>query len=1693
MKKLMTSTIIVLPLLILAIMLVSGAIMSLITHIYVENVEFVQNDTLVLVMENESLPPSEQLLVNVFPLKADNRDVFYTVGDESIAAVDENGVVTAKFYGETYITVTSVENKAASAQRKLIITDKSVHKIVLGSGIKTEMYEGETQSLSVSIYPQEAENRLIHWQSSDERILHVGENGVIQSVGAGKATVTAISDDNEQVTDGIEIMCYKQVTGVSFDKSVVVTSLDSSVFPEVKPVPSDAFVKLAYSSGDDKIASVDQTGKITFHKAGKVKIYVHATDFGGKIIDAAKEYISTNGYFIPPLFTVKDYSVDYDDYGTETPLPVEFTIAPDGAYRKVTSIVCDPADQLAFDESAMTFRFAKEMPVGKTYVDVIVHATVYDAETHDVTEKYEDKFRVNVSRDATNVEASYNGTVAANIQTKLDRLTFTTLKSAEATLVNVLVYPENHTNTIKYELIDGENIAKIENGALSFSKEGTAKVKISLLNAKGEETAAMELSVTYTPPEPGDVEVKVQEQGSIVQTSLNIFGEGESAKDSGVIYFTKPADTDVEYAVTKGQDIVKLIKPEGEEGNYKIEPLKGGFAEVQITATQNTPSGLMLAASGERVWTIQVYVDLPVKAEDFEITFNGQPCANTFRTSLAKVGYHVELKDRNGSSEGKELTVTLANSSEKVGGHSHSGEVIFTTSDEIAFMFGVSYTDQVPEQHRKEGVGLASVSRSVSTTRGKLDEAPKIKNGEQEIGLEEHLTFGNIGDTITLKVEGPYHPSDFVLQDNLPTIVGNECVTVKVSEDGTITLTSTDLCENKDMILTVGGVTFKLIVTVQAKADRIAVVCCDQTLEEGKTYQTLLSKLTFTVTIGREDGKDPTNPNVEYRIGEEGAWTLAVLVDGKITLEIKDGESTIYFRSQDEGADIDLKFSKVKPDDFGLQVSYVDAKGNEVVIEKIESAKDAKLRTYVLPAVIQNRLLMKVLLNEDYLGKFGTDADDDFKNLFTTEFDEEKDITITHEAMSGTIILSFMAQSFEKDVEIKCGDVKIILQLERVNLASVELTGFDSGKDSDVYRGYQQVRVFAKHSDYDGKQVDYYKIPYLAVSDIEKKTPVPPEHVHWEMKKVKDGEEDEVLASQRGKVVTVGDKTYKIVPEEGNEGGTSYVLEDQDGKIVSGQEGKNPENIPWVDVFSEAGFSRIYFGNFKGLSEVDVQNDYFGNFGEKEDWQKVGQQPDDQSGRDFKASEGAYSFLRVEAGDGAKESSVNAHFNFNVLEDDTLVNVFNATGYFNANHRNVVLHNDLYGEDELSADAQKESEAKSNDLILNQSVSGQNDSNVTKDSIYGNGYQVNIKVLNDTIVGNKLNSNKENTANATTFGTLYNVTLKGRNPHTDIKPTEDKIYFLLNGAYYSDIQYYSKLNPSGNTLCLKNTVLRYISSAAVQLYNPGKKVYLENVVMTECLKGVSMENANSDQHMYIRGFCDVLNYLNTQGIKNGMGALNGGGASMVSILLTESDMIQACDDHLEWFGKDASWYAKNMQNRGRFVNFAAFMQVASNTGFETYFWHDDEKYTTEKIGESISGKITISIMGYNINVVSYENTVADDGGVVGEDGKYASRTMSELFSEKRGIRLLCQYLDSETKNTEHIQWHINKVHRDTSLIEGWEEDHIEALKQSLINAKDKGWDGEWPDGSKLEDALNPSAANTKAILPSKRKFEEKGV
>ena len=162
-------------------------------------------------------------------------------------------------------------------------------------------------------------------------ILKISANGVATAVGTGVARVKVTSEDNEEISDIVEITCYPKVRSLEFDRSETFTSAFETTFPQITINPNNFGIKLTYSSDNQEVATVDEIGNITFHKPGYVKITVRATDFAQNFIEASKEYTSTYGYFTGPVFEYKIYSFDYDKYFNKE-LSIDFVPKPEGAF-----------------------------------------------------------------------------------------------------------------------------------------------------------------------------------------------------------------------------------------------------------------------------------------------------------------------------------------------------------------------------------------------------------------------------------------------------------------------------------------------------------------------------------------------------------------------------------------------------------------------------------------------------------------------------------------------------------------------------------------------------------------------------------------------------------------------------------------------------------------------------------------------------------------------------------------------------------------------------------------------------------------------------------------------------------------------------------------------------------------------------------------------------------------------------------------------------------------------------------------------------------------------------------------------------------------------------------------------------------------------------------------------------------------
>ena len=142
----------------------------------------------------------------------------------------------------------------------------------------------ETAQLTAEVTPSYADNKRVTWQSSDEKVATVDENGKVTAVGNGTATITATSVSGSYtatVSITVKIPVEIQKLTIEAEKETL-TKIGESTELKVKIEPENADLqKLIWKSHNEKVAITDENGKVTAVGNGTAEITVTTED--GKI------------------------------------------------------------------------------------------------------------------------------------------------------------------------------------------------------------------------------------------------------------------------------------------------------------------------------------------------------------------------------------------------------------------------------------------------------------------------------------------------------------------------------------------------------------------------------------------------------------------------------------------------------------------------------------------------------------------------------------------------------------------------------------------------------------------------------------------------------------------------------------------------------------------------------------------------------------------------------------------------------------------------------------------------------------------------------------------------------------------------------------------------------------------------------------------------------------------------------------------------------------------------------------------------------------------------------------------------------------------------------------------------------------------------------------------------------------------
>lgn len=204
--------------------------------------------------------------------------MIWSSSDEEVATINKNGIVTAQGPGTATITVRTVFDYKDYEQSCELAVDYDAPESVVVKAPDLIMALGTTMTLTAEVKPAGALQQ-VKWSSSNTATATISEEGVITPVSVGKVTLTAATAANEAIKGSIEIEVFyakpTEVT-VTIDKDELRVGDTAQLTARVNGQYASQAVR--WFTGDDKIATVSETGLLTCVGVGKVVITAMTTN-----------------------------------------------------------------------------------------------------------------------------------------------------------------------------------------------------------------------------------------------------------------------------------------------------------------------------------------------------------------------------------------------------------------------------------------------------------------------------------------------------------------------------------------------------------------------------------------------------------------------------------------------------------------------------------------------------------------------------------------------------------------------------------------------------------------------------------------------------------------------------------------------------------------------------------------------------------------------------------------------------------------------------------------------------------------------------------------------------------------------------------------------------------------------------------------------------------------------------------------------------------------------------------------------------------------------------------------------------------------------------------------------------------------------------------------------------------------------
>ena len=521
-----------------------------------------------------SLDETKQLTANIAPDNVANGRVAWSSSNTSVATVDENGIVTPKANGRTTITASTTDGTNFSTTCSVVVaiatTGISLDKTSLAF---SDLYSSTSETLTATVFPSNAANKAVAWESSNTTVATVSSNGVVKPVSSGTATITVRTTDGTNLSATCEVY-VNVIASVTLDKTALFFNPNGEPQQLIATIlPANAANKyLIWTSNDVNVADVDEDGVVTPIEAGNA--IITATTIDGTNIKAT---CAVTVSIVTTSITLDKTSLSFNDlYNTET---LTATVLPDNTANK---IVAWESSNTAVAEVS-----GSGVVTPKSYGTAIITATTTDGSNMSATCEVSVKVATDISLDKTSIS-------------------FTTLDDTQK--LTAIISPADAATKNAIWMIDDSNVATIDNNGV-VTPVGNGTTTITAITLDGTNlSATCQVTVETSAPVPGDLNgdniADVSDIVAVISYALDVDNPAGDVTGDGV--------TDV-------ADIVAIIDYALNFIDPNVAPSKQYVTDVQTTTRASdyitgeiTDKEISISLSGQTDFTaFQFLLTLP--------------------------------------------------------------------------------------------------------------------------------------------------------------------------------------------------------------------------------------------------------------------------------------------------------------------------------------------------------------------------------------------------------------------------------------------------------------------------------------------------------------------------------------------------------------------------------------------------------------------------------------------------------------------------------------------------------------------------------------------------------------------------------------------------------------------------------------------------------------------------------------------------------------------------------------------------------------------------------------------------------------------------------------------------------------------------------------------------------------------------